>query len=271
MSMGMFQVKQSNDEEFDIERFDDNSSPPPPQSNLSAAAAGAGDKVNDNDECADDGEAAAAGGEASFISYLPCFSVNKTIIAASTMLVIGVTVAAVVASMSNGAAGSSQFQKSFATAGKAPKSFCEPPAITCGQTFTDQKVVLSDDLFCTDDSAGATDSFNAAIKISGRNAVLDCKGHTISQRSTKNAAFCDGSFLKANREATKKSCDLFYQNGIVLVDGATAINCKVEHFQTGIYVGKGGEIKKSEVSGNRIGVAVRNEVATGSTTKVKDL
>ena len=272
--MGMFQVKQSNDEEFDIERFDDNS--PPPQSNLSAAASG--DKVNDADAGADDGEAAADGGGASFVSYIPCISVNKkTVIGVSTMLVIGVTVAAVVASMSNGAAGNSQIQKSFATAGKAPKSFCEPDqVITCGDTFTNEKVVLSDDLFCTDQVAGTDDSVlektNAAIKVEGPNAVLDCKGHAIIQRSTKPAAACEEKIDdKPKRVAMKKNCDLFYQFGIWLVDGATAINCKVENFYDGIRIADGGEVKgkKSEVSGNLYGVFVRDNV--GATTKISDV
>ena len=286
MSMGMFEVKQSNDEEFDIEeRFDENS-PSKSQSNMSAAASG-DIMVNDNDEdegASTDGEAAAngGGGGSSFVSYLPCFSVNKTIIiGVSTMLVVGVTVAAVVAGMSiNGAAQqNSQIQKSFssATNGKAGKStsFCAPtpPAITCGQTFTDEKVVLSDDLFCTDvvpSSPSGTSS--AAIKVVGPDAVIDCKGHSIIQRSSKNPAFCEGSIGGTTpNKNTKTNCDLFYIFGIWLVDGATAINCKVENFYHGIQMENGGEVKgkKSEVFLNRFGLVVRDTVST--TTKVSDL
>ena len=188
----------------------------------------------------------------------------------------------VVVGLTNGVAGQQEFQKSFAAtvSGKSGKSvsFCEPPpAITCGQTFENTKVVLSEDLFCTDDVTDATKAatlpkFNAAIKIKGPDAVLDCKKHTISQLSSKNAAYCDANFVtQENRQAAKLSCDLFYQVGIWLVDGATAVKCKVEHFHSGIFIGKGGEVKKSEVSGNRNGLNIRDEVSAGSTTKVKDL
>lgn len=279
----LFQVKQSNDEEFDVEGFEDaddtHSSPSPPPPSIFSAAGDDVD-VNNNVKTTDDDD----DGSTSFASNRAYFVNKKTVIAAfSTVLVISVAVSVAVGLPINGAAGHNQeFQKSFAAAldGKAAKSsFCEPEpeqVLTCGQTFTDEKVVLSDDLFCTDEVGGAPTgvlkSLNAAIKIEGPDAVIDCKGHTISQRSSKNAAFCDKKIVtRDEREDMKTECDLFYVYGIWLVDGATAINCKVEHFYYGIQITDGGEVKKkkSEVSGNRVGVSIRDN--SSSTTKISDL
>ncbi len=279
----MFQVNHSKEDEIDVERIDIH-----PSSSPSASASGSGNNdiiivpdgaedstmiegVNDDDTTINQG----SHGTTSFMSKL----FNKKTAAATCVLGL----AAVLGVSINGAAEYKQQQNALAAingiGGKAGKaiSFCEPEEVmTCGQLFENTKVVLSEDLFCTDDvndasKAWSLPKFNAAIRIKGPDAVLDCKKHTISQRSSKNAAYCAETFNQSNRRDAKMSCDLFYQVGIHLVDGATAVNCKVEHFQSGIYIGQGGEVKKSEVSGNRNGLNIRDEVTTGSTTKVKDL
>lgn len=279
----MFQVNHSKEDEIDVERIDIH-----PPSSSSASGSGNDDiiivpngvedstvmEVVNDDTTINQG----AHGTTSFMSKL----FNKK--TAAIIFVLGM--AAVLGVSINGAAKYKQQQNALAAingiGGKAGKSisFCEPEpeeVMTCGQSFENTKVVLSEDLFCTDDVDDASKSailprFNAAIKVVGPDAVIDCKKHTISQRSSKNAAFCAESFsTRANRQTAKTTCDLFYQVGIWLVDGASAINCKVEHFHSGIYIGKGGEVKKSEVSGNRNGLTIRDEITTGSTTKVKDL
>jgi hypothetical protein len=149
-------------------------------------------------------------------------------------------------------------------AGKST-SFCEPErVIQCGAVITDQKVVLSDDLFCTDDvSDPATTNnnkktLNAAIKLSGPDAKIDCKGHTVRQITTESAAACNtspGSDLNSSnaRKNMKVACNLYYQVGIWLEGGATAINCKVEQFYDGFMIQDGGKVKKSEAASNRRG------------------
>jgi len=161
-------------------------------------------------------------------------------------------------------------------------SFCEPePVVTCGETFTNE-VILSDNLICTDVIDATTPipklkTLNAAITVEGANAVIDCKGHTISQITSKSAAACatnPGVDLdpSASRRQMKNDCDLYYQAGIILLDGATAINCKVEQFYEGFLVVNGGEVKgkKSEAYGNKRGVYSRFESGTIA-TKISDV
>jgi len=74
-----------------------------------------------------------------------------------------------------------------------------------------------------------------------------------------------------DRKDMKEDCNIFYQGGILLRDGATAINCKVEHFYDGIIV-LDGEVKKSEVSGNRRGVFIDHRISSIATeTKISDV
>ena len=170
-----------------------------------------------------------------------------------------------------------------AVGGKAGKSisFCAPAqAVTCGQTFTDEKVVLSDDLLCTDDVDDATNqilrTLNAAITVNGPDAIIDCKGHTIRQMTTLSAPACEtspGNDLDPSRDRRnmKLNCDLYYQAGIFLVNGATAINCKVEQFYDGFLIVDGGEVKKSEASRNHRGVVIEDYSGSSSVSKISDV
>jgi len=96
---------------------------------------------------------------------------------------------------------------------------------------------------------------------------------TVRQLTSKSAASCEDSpgpnddETSIERKTMKKECDLFYQVGIWLIDGASAINCNVEHFYDGFFVQNSGEVKKSEASGNRRGVVW----LSGSTTKISDV
>jgi hypothetical protein len=163
-----------------------------------------------------------------------------------------------------------------------PQIFCKEPKLKCGGPVITNQVVLSDDIFCTEniDSPNAEQTkktFNAAIKLVGPNASIDCKGRTIRQRrvGTKFAAACETppglSFDPSeDRKKMKENCKLFYEAGIWLVNGATAVNCKVEQFYKGILVQNGGQVKKSEVSGNLIGLRVQRD--SGSiATKISDV
>ena len=272
----MFQVKQSRSEEIDVELEGVTAQPPPP-SKLSAAGAGdinlVPDGMDDNDDAAEAEEK-----RTSFMSRLASPLVNKkTATAVALFGVVGTSV--VVGVAIGGAAEYKQQQNAFvaiainggggANHSKAGKSgsFCEPASvITCGETFTNE-VILSDNLICTDVIDTNTPNtqlrrLNAAIKVEGANAVIDCKGHTISQITSKSAAACatnPGFALTPsdNRKQMKKDCDLYYQAGIILLDGATAINCKVEQFYEGFLVVNGVEVKKSEAYGNVRGVYSR--------------
>lgn len=88
----------------------------------------------------------------------------------------------------------------------------------------------------------------AAIKLEGPNARIDCNGYTVRN-------VLEGS----------------YEYGILLIDGAMAINCNVEQFKYGFIVENGGEVKKSEASHSQIGVVVEHNIAGSVATKISDV
>jgi hypothetical protein len=125
----------------------------------------------------------------------------------------------------------------------------------------------------------AGEVLNAVIKLSGRDARIDCKGHTIRQVAEdfgKSAVKCTtrtGSPFQDNNERAhmKLDCNIYYQVGILLEDGATAINCKVEHFYDGFMVLNGGEVKNSEASRNSCGVFIQYDDNNSIDTKISDV
>ena len=164
-----------------------------------------------------------------------------------------------------------------------PDPFCKEleQVLACGQTFTNEKVVLSDDLTCTDKVEGASDqvlgTLNAGITLVGPSASLDCKGHTVRQVTTKFASNCelyeddgakpghdDACEGCCSRIIMKKDCKLYYQAGIMLKDGATAKNCRTEQFYEGILVLNGGKVEDSEATGNADGIFVQDDVGSKS-------
>lgn len=136
---------------------------------------------------------------------------------------------------------------------------------------------MTQDILCTDNVADVSRpiqlrTLNAAIKLEGAGAIIDCQGHTISQLTSKYAPSC-GRFpgvyfgpTRGRRLLMKEECDLFYQGGIWLVGGATAINCNVENFYDGFLIEKGGEVQKSNAKWNRDGVETLDD--SGSTTRI---
>ena len=158
-----------------------------------------------------------------------------------------------------------------------PDPFCDVPAIQCGQTFTD-KVVLTEDLVCTDDVYDASEeslrTLNAAITLEGSKAVIDCKGHTVRQFSFISAASCDknpGRDLIPNdrRKDMKEDCQIYFQVGIWLKDGATAKNCEAEHFYDGFLILNGGKVENSEAHANSEGIFVQDN--KGVTSEVSEV
>ena len=282
-------VKHFQGEEFDVEHVfaDSSSNPPAVIHNEDIVAHGEihrGDPNNDETPMP----------KAIFASLL--FSPNNKkivcIIAAAAALGFVVIAGALVGD----SAARNQQQMNAATtlggkSGKTDKSgkatsFCEPSHVvaSCGQTFTN-KVTLSKDLFCTESVSGATDTelmtLNAAIKLEGPDASIDCKGFTVRQvaddfgGSAVNCNKSSGASLGPTnkRKIMKQNCDLYYQIGIWLADGATAINCKVEQFYEGFFLQNGGEVKKSETSRNRRGIHVQDvSVSTaGTISKISNL
>ena len=239
--------------------------------------------MNSPDQIDDDAAKAKEERRASSMPKLASPSVNKKALVGCTVLgVVGTIVGVAI----GGAAEHKQQQDALAAINggggtnpsKSGKSgpFCDTePSVVCGQTVTGT-AVLNEDLFCTDliDCSTpdvVTKTLNAAIKVVGADAVIDCKGHTVRQLTSKSAASCEYSpgalFTNSNkRKEMKEEYDLFYQAGIWLADGATAINCNVEHFYDGFLVQNGGEVKKSEASRNRGGVDILDD--TGSMTKI---
>jgi hypothetical protein len=113
----------------------------------------------------------------------------------------------------------------------------EPPITVtgCGEIFTNQKVVLADNLECGSLVGGQQD---CAVTLNGPEAEIDCNGNTLSQEATPQANYNDGPFLY----------------GICLNNGATAINCNVQKFFGGIEVTDGGEVRSSFLTSNNIGI-----------------
>ena len=164
------------------------------------------------------------------------------------------------------------------------EEFCEEEnVIECGDTFTNESVVLSHDLFCMDDVFLASDeerrALNAAITLTGPSASIDCQGHSIRQIIIQQfLTACpvgligtDDPFAPSDdRKGKKELCYFYYQAGILLVDGATAVNCKVENFHDGFLVLNGGEVRKSEALGNTHGVVIQ-DLAGSTESMVSDV
>ena len=298
----ILQVKQSHEEEFefnvDIEHvFNDPSRPSknPTAVNVEVETNGGHVDEEDADAISDDmdgdNEGATETSKKSKFASL-CFLNNKIVcgIAAAAMLGFTAIIGASIGGYS--AAFNRQQMNALAVnaagkAGKGQVSFCEPEhdVTSCGQTFVNEKVVLLDDLICmesvNDDDVTNPQlrTLNAAIKLEGPDASIDCKGFTVRQSSENfgsNAANCPNRMRGVSlgphfeRKDMKLDCDLYYQVGIWLKDGATAVNCKSEHFYDGFFLHDGGEIKKSEASRNRQGINVLDEVV-GSTSKVSNV
>ena len=123
-----------------------------------------------------------------------------------------------------------------------------PPPISltgCGESFTDQKVVLSDNLDC---GSLVGDQQLCAVTLDGPDAEINCDGYMLSQEANSDALYDDGPFF----------------DGICLSNGAKARNCNVQQFVSGIDVTDGGEVVKSNLSFfNNIGIrALFSEDAT---------
>eukprot|EP00985_Skeletonema_marinoi_P020917 scaffold12556_cov219-Skeletonema_marinoi.AAC.1 len=227
--------------------------------------------MNSPDQIDDDAAKAKEERRASSMPKLASPSVNKKALVGCTVLgVVGTIVGVAI----GGAAEYKQQQNALAAingggGAQSPQQ----------QGWQVGLVVLTEDLSCTDRVDDASDgvltTLNAAIKVVGADAVIDCKDHTVRQLTSKSAASCEDSpgpnddETSLERKTMKEECDLFYQAGIWLVDGASAINCNVnvEHFYGGFFVQNSGDVKKSEASGNRRGVVW----LSGSTTKISDV
>jgi hypothetical protein len=105
----------------------------------------------------------------------------------------------------------------------------------CGESFTNQKVVLSNNLDCGSRDGGVQEL--CAVTLDGPGAEIDCQGNTLSQEAT-TPFYADGP----------------YENGICLKNGATAINCNVQKFFDGIRVTEGGEVRSSFLTSNLRGI-----------------
>src|SRR6056300_1640262 len=92
-----------------------------------------------------------------------------------------------------------------------------PPPITltaCGESFTDKKVVLTEDLDCGSRDEGVLSQL-CAVTLNGPQAEIDCNDFKLSQATEE---FYLPSFIR----------------GICLNNGAKARNCNVEQFNAGI-------------------------------------
>ena len=115
-----------------------------------------------------------------------------------------------------------------------------PPPITltaCGESFTNQKVVLTEDLDC---GPCIGDQEDCAVTLDGPEAEIDCNGNTLSQEAT-GPSYNDGP----------------YKVGICLNNGAKARNCIVQQFFNGIRVTDGAEVVESNLRSNTSGIVAR--------------
>ncbi len=138
------------------------------------------------------------------------------------------------------------------------------PGVECGDVYTNTTVILGENLICEGNITEADDSRNFALKLSGKHAVLNCQGHTVSQVTESSAAALDCPNFPGNstlREKMKKECGLLYQFGIYLEDGASMKDCNVQKFYVGGRMDNGGKIEGSEFSLNREGVQISNFAA----------
>ena len=167
---------------------------------------------------------------------------------------------------------------------KSSSSDCPPKptlGVECGNVYntsaTGEEVVvtLSGNLLCDGNVTEADGTRNAVLTLAGKNAVLDCRGYTISQTTvningtdtgTGSAALLDcyvppakgSEELMMRREELKKQCGYFYQFGVILEDGAKMKRCNVQKFFTGAGIGNGGGIEDSKFSLNKRGVEISN-------------
>jgi hypothetical protein len=88
------------------------------------------------------------------------------------------------------------------------------PTTLCGEIFTNQKVVLTDNLDCGGPRPPGQFIDSCAVTLDGPKAEIDCNGNTLSQEAT-SPFYTDGP----------------YNSGICLNNGATAINCNVQQFR----------------------------------------
>ena len=132
----------------------------------------------------------------------------------------------------------------------------EPPiTITlkgCGESFTDQKVVLSKDLDCGGPRDEGVDQQQCAVKLDGPLAELDCKDNTLSQVADSQEDYFDGPFF----------------NGICLENGAKTKNCNVQQFVAGINVRNGAEVVNSVLRSNFRGIDA--EFTEDATVTIED-
>ena len=154
---------------------------------------------------------------------------------------------------------------SIHTTSKSSKSSvsCPPqptPDVQCGNTYVNSTVILGENLICTE---GRDGSFTV-LTLTGENAVLDCRGFTISQETNSSAAALD-----CPSQFETKECGLFYEYGVILEDGASIKNCNIQKFYVGSLILNEGEIKDSEFSLNREGVNIDN-FAANTVSKVAD-
>jgi hypothetical protein len=128
------------------------------------------------------------------------------------------------------------------------------PTITtvtaCGETFTNTKVVLADNLDCGARPPDQPQDL-CAVTLSGSEAEIDCNDFTLSQVATPSN-YLDGP----------------YENGICLINGAVARNCNVEKFNAGLYVVNGGVVRSSFLTSNYNGMYA--QFSKASTVTIED-
>jgi len=127
----------------------------------------------------------------------------------------------------------------MSTSSSMSMSFGPEPPITltaCGESFTNQKVVLTNDLDC---GSRIGDQEDCAVTLDGPFAEINCKDKTLSQAQVASSpGYAGGPFFR----------------GICLNNGAKARNCNVQQFNVGIEVINGAEVSNSRLSPNNDGM-----------------
>jgi hypothetical protein len=140
-----------------------------------------------------------------------------------------------------------------------------PTKVKCGDKFNNQTVVLTQDLVCscdelyelynnTNSSHYCEVEYNNSqysnttkqcwpniISMDGPDAVLDCRGHSIIGNDSCNFTINYNSYTKLN----------YFANGIILMNGAKAMNCHEQNAYWGGQIQNYGYIQDSSFMSNQ--------------------
>ena len=156
---------------------------------------------------------------------------------------------------------------------KQPDCPLPTQAVTCGDVYSDSKVItLGRDVICPVNMTEVDGTRNAAITVRGEGTVLDCQGYSIIQVTNSSSAAKDCKLFPYKDNASeiklmKETCGLSYVWGVSVENGATVKNCNIQQFWGGAVIKDGGSFEQSAFSLNRRGLEISSEIISQSIVK----